>query len=250
MVPLILALDFVSLGMRALLVTIIFKRGLHRVYPFFSLYLAFSVVSTVLRLLLNHDYKVFFYVFWATDAAYAILAFLVITEVFRSVFREFCASKVFQAFLACAALAILALTLTAPIGHHLDVSSTAAIILSMNLGVRMLQVGMLALFLGLALFFDMRQRRYEIGIVLGYGLFAVVYLIALSLRSQLGVNYRLSVALGHPIAYDCAVVIWLWAFSRPQQSLTLQGGLGPRSPESTLKQLTQFTRAYRRLAGE
>jgi len=67
MPPLILTIEFISLGMRALLVAIIFKRGLHKLYPFFYLYLAFSVVSTVLRMLLqmllHNHYKVFFHVF-------------------------------------------------------------------------------------------------------------------------------------------------------------------------------------------
>src|SRR5262249_54242371 len=185
MASLIWVLDLVSLGLRGVLVAIIVRRGQHRVFFFFFIYLAFSILSTLARLLVRNHYITFFYVFWATETIYAVLSALVILEAFRHVFIDFYESAAFRLFLACALVLIAVLTVLAPIRHHVEVSSITGQILSVNLAVRFLQVAGLALFLGLAIFFNMRGWRYEIGIVLGYGLYATVNLAALALRSQL-----------------------------------------------------------------
>jgi hypothetical protein len=246
MSSLIWVLDLVSLGLRGLLVAIMVRRGQQRLFFFFFVYLAFSILSTLARLVVRNRYVTFFYVFWATEAVYAILSALVILEVFRHVFIDFYESTAFRVFLAFAVVLIAILTLGAPIRHHVEVSSVTALVLSANLAVRFIQVAALALFLGLAVFFNMRGWRYEIGIVLGYGLFAAVYLVALALRSQLGANYGWTVTVAHPLAYDCAVVIWLWAFWKNQPRPTLQEYLGKSGPEGISNLLGRTTTAYKR----
>jgi hypothetical protein len=123
-----------------------------------------------------------------------------------------------------------------------------AVILSVNLGLRLLQVSCLVLFLSLVVFLDLHRWRYDLGIVVGYGLFAAVHLIALALWSQLGANYGWSVSLGHPIAYDCAAGIWLLAFSRPQQLLPPARYGGGSNPEKIARHLGYITDAHRRLS--
>lgn len=250
MSSLIWLLDLVSLGLRVLLVAIMVRRGQWRAFFFFFVYLSFSIVSTIVRLLVRNHAVTYSYVFWATEAVYAILSALVIFEVFRHVFIDFYASRTFQVLLALAFALIVALTLAAPIRHHLEVPTVYALILSANLGIRILQVAALVLFLGLAVFLNLRGRRYELGIVLGYGLFATVYLVALALRSQLGARYTWTLTVGHPIAYDCAVVIWFWAFRKSPPKLTLEEYLGTAGPEGVANQLGRITTVYRRLAGK
>jgi len=238
--------DLVVLALRVLLAVIMVRRRQHRQFFFFFLYLAFSILSTVLRLAVRSHYITFFYVFWATEAVYAVLSALVILEVFRHLFIDFYESTTFRLFLASAFVLIAVLIWGAPIRHHVEVSAITAQILSINLAVRLLQVAALALFLGLAVFFNMRGWRYELGIVLGYGLFATVYLVALALRSQLGARYGWAITAAHPLAYDCAVVIWLWAFWKNQPRPTLQEYLGESRVESLSNQLGRITTAYKR----
>jgi hypothetical protein len=240
-------LDLVSLGLRGLLVAFMVRRGQWKAFLFFFIYLCFSMVTTTVRLSVrNHDVA-YFYVFYVTEAVYAILSGLVIVEAFRRVFVDFYENRKFQILLLLAFALIGVLVLVAPIRHHLDASSVYAFILSANLSIRILQVAALALFLGLAVFLNLQGRRYEMGIVLGYGLFATVYLFALALRSQLGAKYTWTVTVGHPIAYDCAVVIWFWAFWKNEPKPTFEQYLGETGPESVPDHLERITAVYRRL---
>jgi hypothetical protein len=113
-----------------------------------------------------------------------------------------------------------------------------------------LQVSALVLFLSLFVFLDLQRWRYELGIVVGYGLFASVYLIALALRSQLGAAYTWTVSFGHPIAYDCATGIWLFAFSRAQRSRGLADNGRKDSADKIASQLGYFAEVHRRLSSK
>ena len=247
MSSLIWLLDLVSLGLRGLLVAFMVRRGQWSAFFFFFIYLCFSILATLARLLVRNHPVAYFYVFYATEAVYAILSGLVILEAFRRVFVDFYENRKFQILLLLAFALIGVLVLVAPIRHHLDSSTVYAFILSANLGIRILQVAALALFLSLAVFLNLQGKHYEMGIVLGYGLFATVYLLALALRSQLGAKYTWAVTVGHPIAYDCAVVIWFWAFWKNEPRPTFEQYLGESGPENVPDHLERITAVYRRL---
>lgn len=247
MSSLVVIADLLSLCLRGALIGVMVKRGLVRSYPGFSAYLIFSTLSTIARLLVRNDYLVFFYLFWITEAVYAILSFVVIVEVFRRALGDLYGSRTFRFLLGFLGIVILAFTLAVPITRHVDAPPITAVILSVNLALRLLQVSVLALFLVFLVVLDLQRRRYELGIVVGYGFFAAVYLIVLALRSQLGSNYNWSVSLGHPIAYDCAALIWLLTFSRGERP-AYHTGAGSRERLAT--QLGYLTDAHRRLSSK
>jgi hypothetical protein len=248
MSPLVLIADVISLCFRGALIVIIVRKGLTRSYPRFSAYLIFSICSTIARLLVRNHYALFFYLFWTTEAVYAVLSVLVIVEIFHRVFRDLYENRAFRLVLGCLGVIILAVILGLPTTHHVDAAPVTAVILTINLVLRLVQVSTLVLFLSFVVLLDLRRRRRDLAIILGYGLFAVVYLIALALRSQLGKNYDWSVTLGHPIAYDCATGIWLFAFSSSQPRLPPEQPTGASKAEQMAAQLGYFTEAQRRIS--
>jgi hypothetical protein len=246
MSPLILVLVLVSLGLRGVLLAVLVAKRLYHTYIFFLVYLSFSLLSSALRLAMRNHYLAYFYAYWATEAVYTLLSLFVIVEAFSSIFKDFFSNKGFQIILACAGIAILILALLTPIGRHVGVSSVTALILSANLAVGLLQVSTLLVVLGLIVFFNTKGRGYEVGIVVGYGLFASVHLTVLALRSQLGPHYQETVAYAHPIAYIGSVLVWLYAFlwHKGQRRLA-QEDLAIGSPGDSPDQLARLTTAYR-----
>lgn len=248
MSSLVLIADVISLCLRGALIGIIVKRGLSRSYPAFNVYVIFSIFSTIARLLVRNHYILFFCTFWLTEAIYAALSLLVMVEIFQRAFRDLYDDRLFRFVVACLGTLMLAAIAALPTTRHVDASPITAVILSANLVLRLLQVSTLVLFLSFVVFLDLNRRRYDLGIILGYGLFAAVYLIALALRSQLGANYGWSVALGHPIAYDCATGIWLLTFSRRQRRGPPAHTTGMGGAEELASRLGYFTDAHRRLS--
>src|SRR6266404_2853363 len=71
-----------ALGLAILLVV----RNLYKKYPLFFVYVGFSILNTFARLTARNDYQVYFKVYWATEALYALLALLALHEAFHDVF--------------------------------------------------------------------------------------------------------------------------------------------------------------------
>jgi hypothetical protein len=75
--------------MQTWLAALFIGRRLYRRFPFFFVYTSFSLLAELLRTLVQHDQWRFLYVYWTTEALYALLGFLAIYEAFRHVFRHF-----------------------------------------------------------------------------------------------------------------------------------------------------------------
>ena len=247
MSSLILILVLASLGLRGMLLAIMVGKGLHRAYPFFLAYVSFSILSSAVRLAVRDNYLVYFYTYWATEAVYTLLSLFLILEAFRNIFKDFYLSKAFQVMLGCGGIAILILAAGTPIGQHVAVSSVTAVILSANLVVSLLQMSTLLVVLGLIVFFNTKGYGYEVGIVVGYGVFASVHLIVLAIRSQLGPHHQSIVAYAPTVAYMISVMVWLYTFlwSKGRRSALTQEHLRIDGPGETSDQLGTLTSVYR-----
>jgi len=120
-----------------------------------------------------------------------------------------------------------------------------AAIISLEIAVGFLQVGIFALFLLLVSFFHMRWRQYAFGIALGFGIIACGDLAIFLLRSEFGTKFNPIVEITPPIAYIIAVVVWLAAFLPPQPDHPLKDWAPPLTPEEMVAELRQYTRAVK-----
>ena len=221
----ILALS--NLALQACLAYFIFVRGLHRQTRWFFIYTIYALVAEPLRFSVRHHEETYFYVYWATEALYTVLAFFAISEVFRGIFKSFYKIKGF--WLLLPAVTILTFVTVALRLHRLLIVETypiVGIIISSEIAVSFLQVGIFALFFFLVSFFHLGWRRHAFGIALGFGIVAAESLVAFLLRSEFGTEVDPIVRVTAPITYVIAVVVWLATFiSRqppgPLQSSTL-----------------------------
>jgi hypothetical protein len=207
-----------GLGTQALLLFVLYRRRVFWSYPCFFAYIAYSVAGTIVLLLVSFHYNVYFYAFWANEAALAVFAVAALHEVFRRVFFGFYAQSgwfrlLFPGVIALAFLAVLWAA------HHrppLPGSSLRSAILLFGIAVNLIQAGIFSLFLTIARTFRLRWRFAPLGIILGFTVAAVGSIADYWAISEFGTKIEIFTKYIPPVAYILAVVVWLDTFLRPE----------------------------------
>lgn len=246
------AIDILLLVVSPLLGTwlggVMVKRGLHREFPFFFSYIAALVVGDILKLAVFHNYTTYYYLYWTFEILYAALALLALHEAFHRVFHAFFRKyRWFWAlFPAVVVLMVVFATVYAVQRPPMQVSRTTSLIISVEIGINVIQASLFTLFQGAMWFFRARRRAYAMGIVDGFAIVAAAA-FAYALRSEFGRNFTLLVRYGPPVAYIMAQVLWLDTFLRPPeprpqlpQGVTLEQALDEMAQSSEwLKELSR-----------
>jgi hypothetical protein len=221
--------------LQACLVALLIRRGTFKSFLFFFIYTVFSVVAGVLKFIVHHDPWTYYYVFWTTEALYAIVGFLAIFEVFQFFFREFYVLPWFRFLIPSVAVLTIGISVfmavyMPPIQAPLMLSA----IFVAEIAVRCLQGGIFVLLVLLAKAYSLLWRRYALAIATGFGLSALANLVTFLLRSESGTKFVAVLQFVPPVAYIIAVVLWLVVFSKPEPRPPLSGVPLPMTPENTL----------------
>lgn len=217
--PLIdLILTLSSPAILLVLAIIFFRRKLHHEFIFFFVYILYSVGAGVMLVAVAGRSTLFFWFYWITEALNAILALLVLREVFHRIFAlPFVMYRWFRFLMPITVLIILTIAIREmayrPLGKG-AVGRMESAIYWFDLGVHALEGTILLLVLGLTAVFPVkwRERQYELGILAGLGIYAYVSMLADLLRFLRGGSYETFFRYGPPIAYVLATLIWLHAF--------------------------------------
>src|SRR5437773_1715051 len=136
-------LAFTPLPLQSWLLWLLLRGGAYKIFPCFFGYTLFSVFATTIRLAVKANYAVYYAVYWASEAAYAVLGLIVLYEVFHAVFRNLGQTRWFRLLLPLPILFTIALTaartrqLPLPIPEQMP-----SWIVTAELAVRLLQVAM------------------------------------------------------------------------------------------------------------
>ena len=210
-----LALLITSLALETCLAVNLLRRRVYREFPAFVVYTCYSVLAIAARLLVIGQYGRYFFVYWATYAAFALLEIWVLHEVFRWIFAAFYTLWWFWLFfpgiIATAALISIETTLRHP---PIQVHPAVAQILSFGLAVNYVQMGLFGLFYVLIKFFGSRFWQYAFGIMLGLAASAIGTVIPYALRSEFGTRFNPLLNYLPTVAYLIGLLFWLDAFVR------------------------------------
>lgn len=211
------------------LAIIFVRRRLHGRFPYFFSYTVYSLVAIVLRVSVISHPSAFFVAYWSTDILSAILALLVIREVFLPTLTGLPEPYRWIRWIMPTAVAmIVALAIWnaayRPIGRG-PLSSLAAGVYSFDLGIRWLE---LLIFLVAAALDRTRWRSLlmnQFSILAGFGIAALLTLVADLGRVQFGSRFEEIFRYLPTSAYICAAVIWLAAFlyKEPDPAFRLTG---------------------------
>jgi hypothetical protein len=245
-----LALAVVGTTLQIALLLQLLKLQSYRRFPTFFVYVAFSVASAILSVATSGLGTVYFYVYWISEAVYVLLAFLVLQEAFRSVFRNFYRLRWFRMAFPVIGILMLAVALFRyAILQPTDHNPVTGALISLEIAVGFLQLGIFCLFIVLVWLFHMQWRQYGFGIVLGFGISAAGTLIAFLLRSEFGTNLNQMVRIATPLSYIIGVAIWLATFLRGEPSQPEAKVDVAFTPEQMLFEVRRYTRAVKGMLG-
>lgn len=227
-------------GLLVCLIAIMWKRKVHRDFPWFFAYLIWVVLATLIEDAVYRKPGPYFYTYWSCDAVSLTLALFALHEVFRRVFLVF--YKVWPGFkiiFPATTLLIVLLASWNAVSHPaIHVPQIIVVILSVGKVVRYLQVGVFALFFLLVWILGLDWEEYPFGIVLGFTISAIGAWIGYDVRLEYGTRFLTFAQYAAPVTYLAAVLVWLAAFRRPQ-SAPRQWLLGI-TPEQMLTQAKQY----------
>jgi len=220
----------------------LFIKGTYREYPVFFSYLGLQALTSTIEFILSYrSYRTYFLFYWTSDAVIVLISFAVLFEVMRHLLRSYgslrpqARAALYAGSAITLALAILILALQPKSSER----TLIVMILLREQLARIAQVGLLAVMFILAMFFRLRWKQLAFGISLGLGLYASVYLAAVSMREYFGAGQADLFSLLLSIAYNVAVLIWLSYLFQPEAAPTAARS----SPQRAEFKLAEWNRA-------
>ena len=230
------------------LAIILLRRKAHREFPFFFSYVSASILFGLLRAFVANNYRLYFEIFWTTEAIYIVMALLALHEVFRKVFAAFYEKRWFWLFFPIVVIAISMLAVIYRLGSPpREANQVISLIISLGMSVHLVQALLFVLFFVLVWFNGIGWREYPFGIVMGFAVIAIVSFSVQWARSEFGTKLNMAWTYAPPVAYIVAVILWLNTFLRPpepepQWRLKI-------TPEQLQEEIRQYTKILGKLRG-
>jgi hypothetical protein len=212
------ALVWTVLALQVALAVILFQRKLYRPrrFPFFTAYTLYSIVATTLRKVVTNGAKSYYALYWSTEVIYGVLALLALNDVFRRLHRlDYKDHRWFRLLLPITGLFIVIAAVWEAFHNpptHGNVPRIVSAIFWFDLGVHGLEASIPLLFLLLKPFFLPPKSKYDLGVLWGFGVSALVTIVVDAARSSLGQQYEGWFRYAPPVGYALATIIWLRAF--------------------------------------
>ena len=194
-------------------------RRIWRDLPLFFLYIVSAPVIATLRYTVHAlSRNAYFYVYWVSELAGAVICSLALYEVFlRRLFPRFHKVRLYRAIFPAAAAAILLLTIIAA----LQSSDRNAAFQVASQAFDFVRTAFLVFFMLLMLLMGRQWSRYDLGITLGFGIQAAAALLNAAVRTRLGHRSHFFDDV-ETITFEIACVIWLITFLKPEHPDRLQ----------------------------
>lgn len=193
----------------------IFRRGVHREYPYFFNYMLLQVLSDPVLYLIHEygRYAVYFYAYYFNIALSVLISFAVLQEIFNNAFRPYEALRDLSVILfRWCALVVLLVGVMWAINTQGQNSKNGEIIDAIMLGersVRLMQCGLVFFLLLFSEYLGIARRSLVFGISLGFGVFAAINMLVTTGISH---HFKVHVAIlrqVNSLGWLIALGIWL-----------------------------------------
>jgi hypothetical protein len=197
-------------------------RKLHRVFPRFFSYIIVQILKSVILFLTYRYYEQrYFEAYWTGNAISVILAVTVMDEILQHVFKDYGGAQNLGSVIfrwACGLLLLLAIV-TAVTSQQGSADRVVAVVLAFDRSVRVMQCGLFCLLMILCRLLKNCWRQQVFGIALGFGVFASIELILVSVAMHYGGSVALSVGLAKSVAYNAVTILWIGYLSQQAHSI-------------------------------
>lgn len=204
----------------------------------FFLFALLTIVIAIARLATISHYRSYFFAFWWTEAAFALLSLAALNEVFHWMFEGFYRLWWFRLFYygtigAALAIAIRNAFVSPPVQAHPVIS----LILDISITINFVRMGIAGLFIVLQKVLVIEFRRYAYGIVIGFMVSSAGSLLGYLARSVFGTKMETFVNYSSSVGYILGVAIWVASFVRPEPEDKWEP---PMSPERMLEEVQGY----------
>lgn len=203
------------------LILFMFQRKLHRVFPRFFSYIIFQIVkSGILFVLYRYSQENYFDAYWAGNAISVMLGVVVMDEILQHLLKKYggiqkLASVIFR--WACGLLILLSIV-NAFSMHQASADSVVSAVLAFDRSVRVMQCGLCILLMILCRFLRNCWRQHVFGIALGFGIFACIEMVLVSVVLYFGDGPAAIVSLIKSSTYNAVTVLWIVYLKRQVES--------------------------------
>lgn len=218
-------------ALEGVLLACMVQRKLHRVFPRFFSYIIFQILNSGF-LFLTYRYgteKAYFDGYWTGNAISVILAVLVMDEILQHVFRDYGSAQNAGVVIfrwSCGLLLLLAIV-TAVTSQQSAADRVVAVVLTLERSLRVMQCGLFCLLMILCRLLKNCWRQHVFGIALGFGIFASIETILVSIAMRYGDAVGPSVSLLVSVAYNAVTILWI-GYLRQQADVIPAVEMGPR----------------------
>src|SRR5450755_446402 len=180
-----------------------YRRQLHREFPFFFNYVVFQVLSFAIEFPLRNWTNIF-YVSWTTTALSMVVTFGVLLEIFKDAFRPYEALRDLSIILFrwCALVVLLVAGMWAVTSWHTnDLDSLTNGIYLVSRCVRMMQCALVFFMLLFSEYLGISRRNVVFGISIGFGFFAGVNMLVITALAHRSLLSNASLRRLNSLAY-------------------------------------------------
>ena len=187
-------------------------RKLHRVFPRFFSYVIFQMLkSGALFLTYRFFEQHYFEAYWTGNAISVVLAVAVMDEMLQHVFKDYGGAQNLGAVIfrwSCGLLLVLAIV-TAFTSELGSADRVVAGVLTFDRSVRVMQCGLFCLLMILCRLLKNCWRQQVFGIALGFGVFASIEMILVTVAMRYGGSVGPTISLVKSVAYNAVTILWI-----------------------------------------
>lgn len=198
--------------LQALTAWCMYRRGLHRDYPFFFNYMLLPVISEpILFLLMKGSYNYYYYAYYVNLGLSILLSFAVLQEIFKDAFRPYEALRDLGVILfRWSALVVFLVGVMWAINaaHKPENGALQDAFLLADRALRLMQCGLVFFLLLFSEYLGIPHRSFLFGIALGFGLFAAINMLVMTGASHHGILRNATLSRINSVAYLLTVMIW------------------------------------------
>jgi len=199
-------------ALQIILLTFMIRRKLQGVFPRFFSYILFQILkSAVLFVTYRYFYESYFDVYWTGNAISVLLAVTVMDEILHRLFKQYAGIETLGTMIfrwSCGLLLLLAI-LGAVSSQLGSADRVVAAVLAFERSVRLMQCGLFVLLMLLCRVLRDCWRQQVFGVALGFGIFASVELILISIAMWYGEGTSDVVSLVKSATYNAVTLLWI-----------------------------------------
>lgn len=208
--------------LQIILLIFMIQRRLQLVFPRFFAYIVFQILkSAVLFAIYRYQYENYFDAYWTGNAISVLLSVTVMDEILHNLLKDYGAIQRLTSLIfrwSCGLLLVLSIV-NAFSTQQTSSDRVISVVLAFDRSVRVMQCGLFFLLIILSQLVRNCWRQHVFGIALGFGLFASIELMLVTVVMYFGNRSGAAISLIKSAAYNAVTLLWVLYLRRPSEAI-------------------------------